>query len=95
MIPKLPETIDADEMARLRELHQRIDHIREIPFGEVLSTNYLITPLRRTLQAMDRGASNFQLTPPSAPGRKPGNAPSVAANSSSDRPAQRTAGFHR
>jgi hypothetical protein len=59
--------IGADEMRALEQLHARLPALRKIPFAEVLTTPYLITPLRRTLEAQKRAAASFELSPPPAP----------------------------
>lgn len=61
---KSTDPISADEMAQLRELHRRLPGIASVPFERVLATHYLITPLRRTLDAQKKAAAEFSLTPP-------------------------------
>jgi hypothetical protein len=89
VIQKLAEQIGYDEECELRELHKRIEALSHIPFEQVLKVNYLITPLRRTLQAMKHGATNFQLTPPPAPAVNR-NAPTSSSNE-----AQRAVASHK
>jgi hypothetical protein len=59
---KSTDPITAQEMEELRALHGRLPHLSKIPFCRILQTSYLITPLRRTLDAQKKAVAEFRLT---------------------------------
>jgi hypothetical protein len=51
-------------MEELRALYSQLPHLSKIPFCRILQTSYLITPLRRTLDAQKKAVAEFRLTSP-------------------------------
>ncbi len=59
----LESQISDEERRQLPALHAKLPHLRRIPFAIVLTTPYLVKPLRRTLDAQKRAAEAFTLKP--------------------------------